>query len=303
MTVDSVFLFLKKSAELQLEDIKKLATSFAHQNWPQFCGHKGGMEIIGIELFQEITIAMQFFKEEEKIDTRVEALKVVPCTVIEDYKEILREARFADADFVFPNPDVAENIKFHRCIVAAHTKPLSQLIMASNKSKQYILDGVSYVATKDLLEYIYFGDTNFNPVGACRLIENAVQQYALQHILDPCIDSISNGITDEYSVDILRVTYLPNFQTQPMKDLRGKVLDHICKNFRNVSIPTIRSVQPADIAYQMVADVLDSIYHNFNDVGKNSNSAKSCAGVKQKKKPRAKVARTLSSSEKAAKNK
>ena len=294
-------MFLKKSKELQLEDIKNLATSFAHQNWPQFCAHKGGMEIIGIELFQELTIAMQFYKEESKIDTRPEALKVVPCTVINDYKEILKEARFADADFVFPNSD-GENIKFHRCIVAAHTKPLSQLIMASNKTKQYVLEGVSHTAVKDLLEYIYFGDTNFDPVGACRLIENCVNQFACQHILDHCINSISNGITDDHAVDILRVTYLPNFQTERMKELRAKVLDHICKNFRNINIPTIRSVQPSDIAYQMVADVLDVIFHNFSDVGKNNKGG--APGTKQKKKhARTKVTRTLSSSDKAGKSK
>ena len=286
LTVDSVFNIIKLAHELGLEDVKKLATSFAHQNWPQFCAHKGGIDIIGIELFQELTIAMQFYKEEEKINTSPEALPVVPCTVVQDYKDILKDARFADGDFLFPNPDVAENIKFHRCIVAAHTKPLFQLI-TSNKSKQYVIDGLSYVATKDLLEFIYFGDTKFDPVGACKLIENAVTQFALQHILDHCIHSISTGISDNSSLDILRITYLPNFQTPAMADLRTQVLKHVSLNFKNIDIPAVRTLKPTEIAYEMLADILDQIYYD---------SPQDSSRKKSKKTKRHRVSRTLSSS-------
>jgi len=287
LTVDSVFNVLKLSNELGLEDIKKMATSFAHQNWPQFCGHKGGIDIIGIELFQELTIGMQFYKEEEKINTAPDALKVVPCTVVADYRAILKDARFADGDFLFPNPDVAENIKFHRCVVAAHTKPLFQLI-TSNKSKQYVIDGLSYVATKNLLEYIYFGEVAFDPVGSCKIIENAINQFALQHILDHCIKAISNGITDESSLDILRITYLPNFQTPTMSDLRSKVLKHISLNFKNVDIPSVRGLKPTEIAYEMLADILDQIYYDMP-----ADSARKKPSKKTKKH---RVSRTLSSS-------
>jgi len=297
LTVDSVFFILKKTVELELEDIKKLATSFSHQNWPQFCAHKGGMEIIGIELFQELTIAMQFYKEGEKIDTRPEALKVVPCTVVNDYKEILQESRFADGDFLFPNPDIAEHLKFHRCIVAAHTKPLLQLI-TSNKNKQYVVDGISYTATKNLLEYIYFGNTSFHPVGACELIENAVNQFSLQHILDHCVRSISNGITDEHALKILRITYLPNFQTDAMADLRKKVLKHICTSFKNIDIPTVRDTKPPEIAYEMIADILETVFHNQPADGRPASSrVPSSKEVTSKKKKRpAKASRTLSAS-------
>lgn len=301
LTVDSVFLVLKKCKELELEDLKTLATSFAHQNWPQFCAHKAGMEIIGIELFQELTIAMQFFKEETKLDASPGALKVVPNTIVSDWKALLEEARFADADFLFPNPDIAENIKFHRCVVAAHSKPLLQLISTS-KSKQYVIEGISYTATKDLLEYIYFGNTQLNPVGACKLIEHVINQYALPHILDHCITSISNGISDPSSLDILRVTYLPNFQTPTMQELRKKVLLHICENFTNIAIPTVRDVKPHEIAYEMLADILDTIHSNFGNLASSNGGAKlrktkskkknktprthSTSSTKEKKKPR-----------------
>lgn len=293
LTIDDVFLILKKSHELGLGDILKLATAFSHQNWPQFCAHKGGMEIIGIELFQQITIEMQQFKADESMNTSPEALENVSCTVIKDFKAILLESEYADGDFLFPNPDVAEHIKFHRCIVAAHTKPLFQLI-SSNKSKQFILDGIPYFGVKDLLEYIYFGDVKFNPIGACKLIENAVNQFSLQHILDHCIHSISAGITNNYALDILRITYLSSFQMPAMKELRVSVLSHICKNFKSIDVPTIRSVQPPEIAYQMLADVLEIVYQYFPE-GASLLLPPSKKISKPKKKHR-KVSRTLSSS-------
>ena len=265
MTVQSVFTILKESKRLEIDDIKDLGTSFAHQNWSQFCADKPGMEIIGIELFQELTVAMQFYKPENKKDLSVEALKVVPSTVVADFKAILEEAKYADGDFIFPNPDVAENIKFNCAIVAAHTKPLFQL-MSSNKSKQFIIEGLSYRSTKDLLEYIYFGDVNFDAIGACKLIEYTINQYALQHVLGDCITSIFSGITDKSALDILRVTYLPNFQTATMQELREKVLEHICRDFKDIDIPVVRSVKPKDIAFEMLADILDSIHQSPSKV-------------------------------------
>lgn len=275
--------------------MKTLATSYAHQNWPQFCAHKGGMEIIGIELFQELTIGMQHFNDSTKLDCRPEALKIVPCTVVSDFKEILSECKYADGDFLFPNPDVAEHIKFHRCIVAAHSKPLFQLITSNNKTKQYIIDGLSYASIKDLLEYIYFGDIKFDPVGACKTIELAINQFALKHLLQHCIHSISNGIKDEYAIDILRVTYLPEFQTPEMNDLRQNVLQHICKHFKAIQITTIRSVKPKEIAYEMLADVLEIVYQNFPEGAAILLPPKKVAKPKKERKHR-RVSRTLSSS-------
>ena len=242
------------------------------------------MEIIGIELFQELTIAMQFYKPENKIDTTPEALKEVPSTIVADFKELLEEARFSDAEFLFANPQSKESTRFHRAIVAAHSKPLFQLISTS-KTKQITMEGLNDTAVNDLLEYIYYGEDNFNPLGACQLVEHTINQYALQHMLDDCISSISDGITDQGSLKILRVTYLPNFEAgAPMRELREKALNHICRQFKSISIPDVRSVQPPAIAYAMTADLLDKIYADYPMEGPDPNAGDRKKSTTRKKK-------------------
>jgi len=290
LTVDEVFLILKETTRLDMKDAKDLATSFAHQNWPQFCAHKGGTEIIGIELFQEITVAMQFYKPDQKIDTSPEALKFVPSTIVQDFREILNESRFSDADFVFK--DVGESMRFHRAIVAAHSRPLFQLLSANNKVKQFVLDGLSPVAVRDLLEYIYYSDADFDPLGACQIVEYAVTQFALQHMLDDCIESISDGITDAGSLSILRVTYLPNFEQNPaMRELRDKALTHICRHFKATAIPDLRAIQPPNIAYAMTADILDKIYKSY-PMGEGLAASDGASEKEKRSKERTKKRRT-----------
>jgi len=291
LTVDEVFFILKETTRLHMKETKTLATSFAHQNWPQFCAHKGGTEIIGIELFQEITVAMQFYKPEEKIDTTPEALKFVPSTIVNDFREILKEGRFSDADFVFK--DVGESMRFHRAIVAAHSRPLFQLISANNKVKQFVLDGLSPVAVRDLLEYIYYSDADFDPLGACQMVEYAVTQFALQHMLDDCIESISDGITVDGSLPILRVTYLPNFEQNPaMRELREKALNQICRHFKNTAIPDLRGIQPPSIAYAMTADILDKVFTSFPMEGPTPSEGYSEKERRSKERTRKKRSRT-----------
>lgn len=297
LNVDSVFHILKKTTELGLEEEKKVCTSFAHQNWPQFCANKAGMEIIGIELFQEITVAMQFYKEEDKIDARPEALPIVPCTIVGDFKSIFREANYAEGEFIFPGEEGAKSLKFHRCIVAAHTKPLHHFI-SSGKNKQYTIEGLSYSAVRDILKYIYYGEENFDPVAACEIVENGITQFSLQHLLDGCVKAISNGIHQESALKILRLTYLPAFQTETMDFLRAKVLDFVCANFKMIDVPSVRDMKPADIAHEMNADILGAIYYGGGiDSARNRASVRMTLPVDSKeasKKKRRKTARTLS---------
>jgi len=282
LTVDEVFPILKESTRLEMKDVKDLATSFAHQNWGQVCAHKAGMEIIGIELFQELTVAMQFYKPEAKVDCTPDALTPVPSTIVQDFREILNESHYSDAEFVFK--DHQETMRFHRAIVAAHSRPLFQLISANNKAKQFTLEGLGPQAVRDLLQFIYYSDTDFDPLGACRLVEHTINQYALQHMLDDCLTSISEGIADGSSLTILRVTYLPNFeQGAPMRELREKALDHICRNFKAIAIPEVRSMQPPDVAYKMTADILDKLYHAYPmDESSADKKAKSSRHTKKK---------------------
>ena len=135
-------------------------------------------------------------------------------------------------------------------------------------------------------------------------------QYALQHMLDDCTRAVSEGITDKSSIDILRITYLPDFQTDTMKDLRKKVLSHICKNFKEIPIPTVRDTKPANIAYQMTADILDTIYKDYSPSSQvNSSIQRTTSGDEKRRdkgrerKKKTKTPRGTSSDKKSTKGK
>lgn len=269
LTVDSSFILLKQATLLEMEDMKTLATQFAFSKWAQFTQHKGGMEIIGIELFQEITIGMT--QQQQNFDKRassMSSLMTVPDTLISDFETIYKQSRFVDAEFVVS--DSQSTFGFHKAILAAYSKPLFNLIsQAPSKNKQFVLDGLGDSAIPDLLQFIYFGKTNLDPVGAVQIVEHAMSQYSLHSIRDVASNSIGNGIDADNAISILRMTYLPHCKHRSMIRLRNTVLIFICENFTDVDIPSLRDLEHSHFGNNLMADVLDAFYYFGTPKGKN----------------------------------
>jgi len=270
LSVDSSFVILKQATMLEMEDMKTLATQFAHAKWSQFTQHKGGMEIIGIELFQELTVAMSTQQNNGR-SRSIGGLVTVKDTLVEDFHGVYTDARFVDAEFVV-TPPVREDgsqqspvtFPFHKAILAAYSKPLFNMIAAQPKAKQFVLDGLFGSATSDLLCFIYYGKTDLDPIGACQIVEHAMNKYSLHAIREAASFSIANGITIYNSISILRMTYLPQCKHRSMVKLREAALAFICENYGAVDIPSLRGLEHSHFGLDLMADVLEAYYFYKN---------------------------------------
>jgi len=283
LTIDSSFIILKQAQMLEMQDIKELATQYAHSKWAQFTQHRGGMDIIGLELFQELTVAMsQANGRRQSID----GLATVKDTLISDFETIYKEARFVDAEFVVTPPlrddgtraDVT-TFKFHKAIVAAYSKPLFNLISMQPKAKQFTIDGLYGAAISGLLSFIYFGKSDLDPVGACQIVEHAMSQYSLHAIREAASFSIAHGIDTHNAVSILRMTYLPQCKHRSMVKLREVALLFICEHFNSINIPALRNLEHSEFGHNLLADVLECYFYYRHPDKRRDSSDASAASV------------------------
>lgn len=267
LTVDSSFIVLKQATLLNMEDIKTLAKQFAFSKWSQFTLHKKGMEIIGIELFQEITIAMTQNQNQNRRLSSLPNSVVVKDSLKSDFESIYKEGRFVDAEFVVTPPKRDDGtqadittFQFHKAMIACYSKPLFHLISSQPKAKQFVLDGLFGAAISDLLQFIYFGKKNLDPIGALQIVEHAMSQYSLHAIRDAASFSIANGIDKYNAISILRLTYLPQCKHRSMVKLRQSVLDFICVHFQEIDIPSLRNLEHSHFDHNLMSDVLEAFY-------------------------------------------
>merc|ERR1712137_606594 len=257
---------LKQATMLEMSDIKELVTQFAHSKWSQFTQHKGGMEIIGLELFQELTVAMS--QSNGRKNSISISLTTVEDTLLSDFQSIYKEARFVDAEFVVTPPTRADGsradvttFKFHKAIVAAYSKPLFNLLAAQPKAKQFTLDGLYGAAISGLLEFIYYGKSDLDPIGACQIVEHAMSQYSLHAIREVASFSIANGIDRYNAISILRMTYLPQCKHRSMVKLSEAAIHFICANYASVDILSLRKLEHSHFGHNLMADVLEAYYY------------------------------------------
>ena len=259
LTVDSSFIIIKQAKLLEMNNIKDMAYHFAFDKWSQFAAHKGGMDIIGIEIFQDLTINM---------NNRANLPKPPPMTLVKnelvsDFKTICDDQRFTNGEIVVEG-DESTVFKFHKVILAAYSKPFFNLISTQPKGKSFTLSGLSKDAVSDLLSFIYYGKEDLDPVGSCQIIEHAMTQYSLHDIRETASNSISKGITCDNAVGILRLTYLPQSKHRSMVKLREKVLQFICDNFKKVPIPSIRELEHSNFGHNLMADILETFFYREN---------------------------------------
>jgi len=270
--VATSFIIIKQAVELEMEDMKTLATDFAHNKWGQFAANKEGMAIIGIELFQELTISMTQRNAAGGSRASVMTERSVKDTLLSDFETVYRDGRFVDGEFLVPPAKDGEEptvFKFHKAILAAYCKPFYNMICMSTKVKQFTLEGLNKEAVRDLLEFIYFNKQSLDPVGSCQIIEHAMNQYSLHDIRDTASDSISRGITRDNAIPILRLTYLPQCKHRTMVNLRENALDFICENWKEVDIPSLREIEHSHFDHHLMADVLDAYFFHENPAARD----------------------------------
>lgn len=259
LTKNSAFAILKQAENIGLESMKEVALGYCKENWMELLQNKSCSEVLGLALFQELTIAVQVGGDKPLV---IPEQKAEPFnTLTKDFGSILETEAFADAEVVVEG----KTIRFHKAIVAAFSKTLHKHIH-SQKGKTVAFPGLNAVAVQNMLEFIYFQQKKFSPVGATALLEHGLQQYELGSMAQHVVGALRAGVSVETCLPILRITYLPITQ-EFLGDgsLREKSLRCVCENFPRVDVPAIKALAPSNIElnFKIMTDVVEAL-HQFS---------------------------------------
>lgn len=242
----NVFLMLKAAHELQMKSIKNVCIAYAHANWAEFSASKVGLEVVGIDLFQDLCVMMSQKKESDTSKLQEDA---PPSTLLKDFRTVYEEMAFADGLAECSDGVV---VPFHKAIVAAHQRSFHALF--TEKSAKKYAFAVSSAAFRSMLQFIYYGACDLTPTTACEVIENLVGQYGIPTFRDKCDDVVSNNFDIETVLRVLMLTYMPLNKDRPnlTNDLRTECLNFIADNFAEINVPGVREHGHAEIAFDLL---------------------------------------------------
>jgi hypothetical protein len=231
----NIFPFLCQAHAHQLQGLKQFAIEFCMLNWTTVMSNKDGLSIIGIELFQELTVA-------NVNPQRPEPYVRVPLpesTLMDDMLQVLENKFQADAVAVFG----AETIPFHRFVLAAASDSLHTFMNSvepsHKKLPQYHFESISAAAFKSLLVLLY-GWGSIDVMTSCELLEHTLVPFEL-HALRTRLEQIISRptiVTADTCLPLLRYTYLPmNAGRMHLTvTLRGACRNFIVNHFAQVKI-------------------------------------------------------------------
>ena len=252
----NIFPFLKHADEMHLDDLKVFAIEFSVANWSVVMTNKEGLNIIGIDLFQELTLAMQRGGD---VPAYVPP-DMPPNTVVDDFRRIYEDMPFHDALATFDGENVPK-VPFHRAILAACSDKLSAKMFSlkepSSKSKlpSVRFENVSPDAFYGFLQLLYYGESNMDAIAACTLLEHFVVPYGLVVIRDKCEEIISGPLSTTTVLPILRITYLKlnDGRTNITDTLRHRCLSYAVKHYSDIDIEPLRTFGMPELTFDLLS--------------------------------------------------
>lgn len=291
INTQNVFLMLRQADQLKIESLKQFCTNYAHENWSDFSLNKSGLEIIGLDLFQDLTIS----KAQKAVSSssgaspsgttlvsprgRSESIGVggVPKdSIIDDFHSVYLGMAFADGKAVCK--DSEEPVIFHKAILAAHSAPFFTMIDQYTKEKQphLLIRNLERAEFQQLLQFVYTGTCDLTVRPALHLIEYGIFDFQMPELRDVCEKLICLKISLDVVLDLLYITYLPHCEGRPLlMKLRQTCLEYICDNFGLVDVARLRSLHPATMAY----DLLDLMHQR--EAGSKQKNRKSISHTRK----------------------
>jgi len=265
----NVFLALKFSDENKLTELKNFSINYCLNNWTSVSASKDGLAIIGLSLFQEMTVQKAQMTTTPPL---LEPTPPPPNTIVEDFQKVRSLMHFADAVSVFGGTI----IPYHRCILsAASPKFLTMFLKESGSSKkklaQYQFDNISGGAFKGLIDLIYSGTTNINLNEACELLEHIAVPFELHSVQKHCEDLIcqEDQIAEDNVMNILRITYLKSSEGRAHLTIkaRSNCLAFICAHFRDIEISQLKDLNLDPSSAWELLEMLHSRFRKHDIVG------------------------------------
>lgn len=264
ITSENIFRLLKESHTFKQDRVKSFCLHYAVNHYNEVVGNKGGVEFVGIELFQEMVAANQ-----EHSSGTLKPLEFSPCppsTLISDFKQVYDTIDASEGETIFLR--VGQEIKVfvasHRAILA-NASPQFHALCAKDpvpKNKNtpfdhYIVppilteqgvpgnDEISADAFASLLKYVYYGETNISPIPAAELVPFS-GDFGLKELQQICLKIIAKNIKEDSALTILSICYLHQMaESQDVSDqVRKECLDFIVEHIAESDLRKLPKLDP-----------------------------------------------------------
>lgn len=118
----TVFAMLKAASERNQLTIKALCLDYASRNFQAFVSNKQGLSLLGIELFQEVTLILSAQQSAAERPAPITLPPTPPSTLTEDFMRLYAQMGLSDAVVMVGG----EKLRFHRPVLAVQSPTITR---------------------------------------------------------------------------------------------------------------------------------------------------------------------------------
>lgn len=230
---ENIFETLSAAHKLSEGSVKAVSKVFAIENFEKIVTNNAGLHILGIDLFQEIVTEYLSFQATKSLN-KPQPVKPPQPTINNDYKRMYEIMPYADARFVVEG----EEIQCHKAILAGASEKFRALFKDTTPIP---LTGISALAFKSMLKFLYYGEEEIEPLPCCELV-GFCRKYDLNDLLTICENKIRNSIDVTTVLGILEVAYQPEMAAKQAlaQELKDKTFPFVVDHFNEIDLEKLR---------------------------------------------------------------
>jgi len=145
--------------------------------------------------------------------------------------------------------DNGEEVTCHRAILGGYSEKFKALIKDAPPSG-IPLQGITASSFRFLLQFLYYGEDNIEPLPACELVGFA-RMYELGDLVTLCENKIRNSVNIDTVLGILEVAYQPEMVAKPdlVEELKQKTFPFVLENFNAIDFTPLKAkLTPKSVA-------------------------------------------------------
>jgi len=245
INLENIFVVLAAADKLNEPTVKSFCKFFAIEHFNEIVTNNQGLHVLGIDLFQEVVTAYLTYQATKSL-SKVSLGDPPVDAILDDFKQLNRTMPYADVKFLFENN---EEIICHKAILGGYSEKFKALCKDSPPNG-IPLSNISASTFRFLLQFLYYGDEDIEPLPACELVGFA-RQYEINDLVRLCENKIRNSVNIDTVLGILEVAYQPEMVAKPdlVEELKQKTFPFVLENFNAIDFTPLKAkLTPKSVA-------------------------------------------------------
>jgi hypothetical protein len=243
---DNLFVVLAAADKLNEPTVKSFCKFFAIEHFNEIVTNNQGLHILGIDLFQEVVTAYLTYQATKSL-SKVSLGDPPSDTILDDFKQLYRQMPYHDVKFIFENS--SDEVLCHKAVLGGYSEKFKALCKDPPPGG-ILLSNISPSSFRFLLQFLYYGDDEIEPLPACELVGFA-RQYEINDLVRLCENKIRNSVNIDTVLGILEVAYQPEMVAKPdlVEELKQKTFPFVLENFNAIDFTPLKAkLTPKSVA-------------------------------------------------------